>query len=269
MTMQYYICALLLIQAMPNCSAGFAHMHTVSLPIQSFDDVPKFKDAFDSLCQPTLLQATSMLVIVSTASQHDYALYLVTTATEYARTIYMWKDANNWHYLGTWAFISLIYLLGIFVPFRNRRDIVPERREWWETLWFTNDYRNEQYYGGWTIQMRCGDLADEWWQIQCMPNALPTKASMMSGLPDLSRARIPMCSNHMTPDAIWSLWGSWEEASPSIPMYNPNRRITNKKTMRNRRGRARGHNAYDYKVPNKFGQQVYQEWLRQGHGQDL
>ena len=74
MTMQYYICALLVMQAVPTCSAGFAHMHTVSVPIQSFDDVPKFKNAYDRLCQPTLLQTTSMLVIVSTASQHDYAL---------------------------------------------------------------------------------------------------------------------------------------------------------------------------------------------------
>ena len=133
----------------------------------------------------------------------------------------------------------------------------------------TGGFWSQRSLYGWTIQMRCGDLADEWWQIQCMPNALPTKASMMSGLPDLSRAYIPMCSNHLTADAIWSLWGSWEEASPSIPMYNPNRRITNTRTMRNRKGRAKGHNAYDYVVPNKFVQNVYQEWLRHRHGQDI
>ena len=243
--------ALVLLHAMLlyKAEAGDAHMHTVHLPLSSWTEVPIFLSHY-VLPRPRsmLVLATSMLVLVSRSSQHDYDLYFLTTAKEYARTIHMLQHCHKWHHMGTWSLVALIHLLGL-----------KKRNTWWESLWFTNDYEDEEYYKGWTIWQRCVNIPDEWWQIQCYANVLPDKASMLNAT-KLWRARLPMCSNMATRTSPeWSLWEDFEWAAPKIPLYMPEDK-SKKKAMRRRRGHSMEAVGNQFKVPFKELRKIYALW---------
>ena len=171
----------------------------------------------------------------------------------------MWNDQNEWYYIGTWALLALIYLTNM------------KSRELWEMLWFSNDFPEEEFYGGYTIWMRsgqpgeCGTMHEEWSQIRCKSGVLPDKQSIMQNGTGGNRkpTYIPFNTNHVEKtNAQWSLWTFWEESSPTIPLYMPNPRIGSQKTMVKGKGKAKTPEGKTYSVPKDFAEKVYAEWRK-------
>ena len=104
----------------------------------------------------------------------------------------------------------------------------------------------------------------EWSQIRCKAGELPDKASMLENGPSmLPRLRIPFDTNYdKKTNAQWSLWTSWEEPSPTFPLYMPNPRSGSQRAMVDGKGKAKTPQGTSYNVPKKFAKQVYAEWRK-------
>ena len=106
-----------------------AHMHIVSVPITQVHQYGKHIE--DAIAKRNIRpRPSNMLVMVSTASQYDYHLWLC-SSPRFLQESALWQEWDRtWTWLGTFSIVQLYFIL----------RLSEEQSKWMEMFWYPNTY---------------------------------------------------------------------------------------------------------------------------------